>query len=55
MFNDREKRIIHDLIKDELRCLQAVLDEQVYESEEEKEELERDLVVYDKLLKKVEQ
>lgn len=50
---DREKQIVHDLVKDELRCLQAVLDEQVYESEEEEAELERDLVVYGNLLAKV--
>jgi len=50
---DREKTIVHDLIKDELRCLQAVLDEQMYESDEERAELERDLEVYGKLLAKV--
>ena len=50
---DREKTIIHDLVKDELRCLQAVLDEQVYESEQERYELERDIAIHEDLLDKV--
>ena len=50
---NKEKNIIYDLVKDEVRCLQAVLDEQLYESEEEKAELERDIVIHNDLLAKV--
>jgi len=50
---NREKTIIYDLVKDEVRCLQAMLDEEMYESDEERAELERDLEVYGKLLAKV--
>ena len=50
---NREKTIIYDLVKDEVRCLQAMLDEEMYESDEERAELERDIAIHNNLLAKV--